>query len=516
MFASLAIVFNGCKQSELEELYPDPGTTSTATVDQFFTGLLRSANEVVLPWYWRFFVVEQPTMGHYTQVMGWTNTSDQYVPGASPTDWRWNQYYNGPMTHYRIFQTLYNDMSEDQQAEYRIFYLAATVFFYDQTQQMVDIFGDIPWSEAGMVREIGDLTEALPKYDAGEDIYTDMITDLKALATELHSIEVTPYINGLFQTKDYINDGVIALWEKYANSLRLRMLIRGQASVPNAAAEVAQILGNPGLWPLVESNDDNIMLVGTGDLQATTSSGTGGIREAMQTWGVYDIAPKAVTDFMVDNNDPRLEIMFDPNIEGEYIGMDPLMNSTQQNQLLSEGMIARYDTATYTRNNHFPGWIIGAAEVSFMKAEAAVVAGNDGVAKTFYELGIIQSIDHYYSINATGDYRDPLPAPTGEGIQGYLNSPDVAWNNNSDKMALIATQKWLDFGLAAMTQTWSEMRRLNAPVLEFMPDNASASGQVYPPFRFTYPGAESALNADNYAAVAHDDKLSSKIFWDID
>ncbi len=514
MFASMAIIFNGCKQSELEELYPDPGKTSVATVPQYFTGLLASANEVVLPWYYRFFVVEQPTMGHYTQVMGWQNTSDQYVPGASPTEWRWNQYYNGPMTNFRVFQSLYNDLSEEEQAELRIFNLAATIFFYDQSQQMVDIFGDIPWSEAGMVREKGDLTEALPKYDTGEEIYTAMIADLKSIAQELHSIEIDSYTASVFANKDYINLGVVTLWEKYANSLRLRMLVRGQLDIANAATEIAEILNNPGTWPVVESNDENIMLIGTDALQATTSSGTGGIRQAMETWGSYDIAPKAVCEFMDNNMDPRLEIMFDPGLDGEYNGLDPMLDATAQNTLLSDGMVARYDTATYTRNNHFPGWIIGAAEVSFMKAEIALANSDDGTAKSMYERGITQSIDHYYNINATGDYREPLTKPSGEQILAYLASADVAWDSNSDKLALIATQKWLDFGLATMTQTWSEMRRLNAPVLEFMPDNSSASGQIYPPSRYTYPSAEAALNLDNYSAVSADDKLSTKIFWD--
>jgi hypothetical protein len=518
MFASLAVVFNGCKKSELEELYPDPGKTSVATVPQFFTGLLASANEVVLPWYWRFFVVEQPTLGLYTQAMGIQNAPEMYVPGASPVDWRWNQFYNGPMTKYRVFQSLYNDLSEEEQAEQRIFYLAATVFFYDQSQQVVDLFGDIPWSEAGMVREIGDLDEALPKYDAGADIYAAIITDLKAIAQELHGISVDSYTAGIFANKDYINHGVVTQWEKYANSLRLRMLARASAvSLPgiNVAQEATEILGNPGTWPVVESNDENIMLIGDDALQATTSSGTGGIRQAMETWGVYDIAPKAVCDFMVNNSDPRLEVMFDPNVNGEYAGLDPLMNGTQQTQAISDGLVARYDTATYTRNNHFPGWIIGAAEVYFLKAEAAVAAGLDGQAKAAYEMGIRMSIEHYYNINKTGDYREPLPDPTVDAVATYLSSADVNWDTNANKLNLIATQKWLDFGLATLTQTWSEMRRFDAPHVDLSPDNSSASGQTMPPMRYKYPSSEQALNADNYSAVANKDKLTTKIFWDV-
>lgn len=511
MFASMAVVFNGCKQSELEDLYANPAQSSSATVENFFTGLLISANEGVLPWYWRFFVVEQPTLGHYTQTMGWFNGNDQYLPPTAAIDWRWNLYYNGPMTQFRVMEGLYMDLEESAQAEYRIFYLAAKVFFYDQTQQVIDLYGDIPWSEAGRVRELGDLDAALPKYDDAKEVYTTMIADLKAIADELHSIDVPSFYQGLFTNKDYLNDGVVSKWEKYANSLRLRMLVRASGAM-DVVADVTQILTNPGTYPLVESNDDNIMLIKAGDLQATTASGSGGIRSAMETWGQYDIAPKAVCDNMLDRNDPRLPIMFDPNKNGEYAGMDPLANSTTQNQLLSDGMVARYDTATFTRNNLFPGWIIGAAEVSFMKAEALFRAGVDGQAKAAYELGISQSIDFYFNVNATGTYRDPLPRPTAEEVIAYINGPKVSWAANGDKMELIAIQKWLDTGLGSMTQTWSELRRLNKPVLNFTPDNNSASGQTLPPLRWLYPTSEQALNADNYAAVSSKDNLKAKIF----
>ncbi len=218
MFASLT-VFNSCNQSELEDLYTDPGKSSVATVEQMFTGVLRQANEVVLPWYWRFFVVEQPTLGHYTQTMGWQNGNDQYLVPTAAIDWRWNQYYN-MMTNYRVFEMLYDDLSDERKAELKVFSLAMKVFFYDQTQNVIDLYGDIPWSEAGRVRELGDLDAALPKYDDAKSIYDEMIADLKSISDELGTITLDPFTASTFQEKDYLNDGDITLWRKYANSLR--------------------------------------------------------------------------------------------------------------------------------------------------------------------------------------------------------------------------------------------------------------------------------------------------------
>lgn len=513
MFASLAVVFNSCNKSELETLYPDPGKSSSATVENMLTGVFTAANEMVLPWYWKMFVVEQPTIGHYTQTMGWVNGPDQYTVPTAAVDWRWNNYYN-LMTQFRVMEGLYGELSESAQAEYRIFMLAATIFFYDQTQIVVDLYGDIPWTEAGRVRELGDLDAALPKYDDAKEIYTTMIADLKAIATELHSIEVPSFFAGLFQKKDYLNLGSIALWEKYANSLRLRMLMRMSAAA-DVSAQVAEILNNPGQYPLVDNNDENIMLgaeTGTA-LQATTSSGSGGIRSAMETWGQYDIAPKAVCDNMLANNDPRLAIMFDPNPNGEYKGLDPLLDGTAQNGIISDGMVARYDTATFTRNNNFPGWVIGAAEVSFLKAEAFEKGMASGDAKAAYNQGIEQSIEFWYGVNATGTYRAPLTMDAG-AVAAYKNAAGVKWDGN-DHLTMIATQKWLDFGLGAMPQTWAELKRFDKPVLNFMPDNNTVSGQTLPPMRWLYPSSEQSLNKANYDAVIAKDKLNTKIFWDV-
>lgn len=510
-----AVLLYSCKESKLEELYPDPSKSSTATVDNFFTGILQQSNEVVMPWYWRFFVVEQPTLGHYTQSMGWLNGKDQYIPSSSAMDWRWDTYYNGAMTQFREMERLYGKMDKSNQNDYRIFYLAAKIFFYDQTEQVVDLFGDIPWSEAGKIRETGDLTTALPKYDSAETIYSTMIDDLKSIADELSTLQVPTFYAGLFKKKDYLNNGEITIWRKYCNSLRLRMLMRvSDVMTSKAQAGIAEILGNPTKYPVVDNNSESIMLdAGGPDLYATTSSKNGGIRSAMETWGQYDIAPYSMVKFLADNNDPRLPVIFDANKNGEYIGMSPLDNESVQNQKLIDNLVSRYDTSTFTRNDYFPGFVISAAEVSFIKAEAyqrGLVTGGD--AKLAYETGIKQSVEMYYAINATGTYRTPVLKPTDVQVNAYLSSDGISWAKNSDKIGLIAYQKWVNTGLGEMPQTWAELRRLDKPALTFFVDNSSQ--QPKPPVRWLYPNSEKKLNAENYSAVSSKDDLNTKVFWD--
>jgi hypothetical protein len=430
-------------------------------------------------------------------------------------DWRWDQYFNGPMTQYRVMQTLYEELEEQDKDDQRIFMLAATIFFYDQTVQIVDLFDDIPWSEAGRLRETGDLEKSLPKYDNGQDIYTAILDDLKQIADELATIQVPSYNAGLFAGKDYLNDGDVELWRKYCNSLRLRMLMRASdVMTSRAQSEIAEILGNATQYPIVTGNDDDIMLdAGGPNLYATTTSQSGGIQQAMLTWGQYDIAPKAVVDHMVTNNDPRLEITFDTTKLGTYVGMDPLNDATLQNQNLVDSLVSRYDESTFTRNDYFPGFVITAAEVSFLKAEAYLKGYASGNAQEAYETGVRQSIEMYYEINSTGDFREPIPAPDAATVDAYLAGGNISWTGGADQIGLIAEQKWLNTGLGQMPQTWAEYRRLDKPVFQFSDDATSA--QSVPPVRWLYPESEKQLNEDNYNTVKSKDELNTRVFWDV-
>jgi len=515
LLAVFVVSFNSCKKSELERIYPDPSKTSTATIENFMTGVFQSANDYTMPWYWKLFVVENSTMGHYTQVYGWLNANDQYLPSSAAQEDRWKAYYTGVMWQYREMQRLYNLATPQEQSEKRIFMIAATIFFYDQSEQIVDTWGDIPWSKAGMLKtNNGDLTASLASYDKAEDIYTSMLDDLKKIATELNSIQVSSVYQGVFANKDYINDGDITAWKKYCNSLRLRMLTRvsgASAFSARAASEISEILGNSSTYPIVENNDENIDL----DCKAPdlTSNKDQNIQNGLETWGTQNYAPKAMCDFMNANSDPRTVVFFDPNKNGDYLGIDPMANSATQEDFVNDALVARWDSATFSRNDNVPGLLITAAEVSLIKAEAFSKGWASGDAKAAYEAGVTQSIELFYYINSMGGFRDPLTAPTASEIDAYLAKPGVSWSDNTDKMNLIGTQKWINFNILQMPQGWAEVRRIKKPVLNFLPDNSSPL--TLPPTRFTYVSGEKTLNSANYAAVEGEDTYTTKLFWDV-
>jgi len=241
-------------------------------------------------------------------------------------------------------------------------------------------------------------------------------------------------------------------------------------------------------------------------------------RTGLEDWN-GNLAGKAMIDHMKANNDPRLRALFEPgaNAGGVYNGLDPLLTEAAQTTLVNGGTLAIYNRSTLSRNQYFPGVLMNAAEVSFLKAEAYLKANNNAAAKTAYNEGISQSVKFYYSLRTlSADNVSGALTPTNDAeIAAYTAMPQVNWDlalTNADKLKLIATQKWIHFNVVQPVDNWAEIRRFDAPVLSFWIDNANA--QTKPPFRWIYPGSEQTYNTTNYDAVKSTDNLTTKIFWD--
>ncbi|WP_215223585.1 SusD/RagB family nutrient-binding outer membrane lipoprotein [Echinicola shivajiensis] len=508
-----------CSISDFEDNYTDPSKVAETTVGKQFTGMIYSNRLYVLPGYRDYFVVNRITSSRYSQAIGWVNGENQYVPGSAAVGERWDVYYDF-MAQYRELQKVYEDLIDTDKENNRLFVIAATTYFYDRTQQMVDLYGDIPWSEAGMLStKEGDYPNSYPSYDNAEDIYTKMLDDLAAFADELPNLEVKDAIKGVFKTQDLVNRGDINLWVKYINSLRLRMLTRvsgNSAFSTRANTEIAEILSNPSDYPLVDDNDSNILFK---IHSLGTLMGVNQFRNGLESWN-GNIAGKAIVDHMVINQDPRLPYVFEPGekADGEYIGLDPLMNPTDQNAAIETLRLSIYNRSTVSRNQYFPGVIVTAAEVHLMAAEYYLKEGQDAMAKSHYEEAIKQSIGFYeYLRSITNNTIAAAPVvPTEESINTYLEMEQVSWDaatSVDEKLTLIAEQKWLHYNVVQPNENWTEIRRLKKLDLDFWVDNSNQ--QSTPPSRWMYPGSEQTYNTDNYAKVQGEDKLTNNIFWDV-
>ncbi|MEA5460214.1 SusD/RagB family nutrient-binding outer membrane lipoprotein [Arcicella sp. LKC2W] len=515
---ALSMTFVACQKSDFEESYADPSKISVTTVEKQFTGFLGSNKSYVLPDYGNYFVVLRTTLNHYTQVVGWENSPNQYNPGSAGINDRWTNYYNF-LAQYRELEKIYAKSTAAEQADKRIYKIASAIYFYDHTQKVVDLHGDIPFSSAGMLSiNGGDYTNSFAKYDNAETVYTKMLDDLKAFADEMNTITVKAGILTGFKTQDFVNKGDLMLWKKYCNSLRIRMLMRASSSSKfqsRATAEMTEILANPTKYPVVSANADNIQI---NVFDINTEIHSKGFRNGLEDWD-GNLAGKAMIDHMNANKDPRIKVIFEAgdNAVGVYKGLDPLAESAVQSAAIAGGTLSRYNRSTFSRNQFFPGVLINAAEVSFFIAEFYLKNGNNASAKTAYENGIKLSTEAYYKYRTLSN-DNTVPAATAATtaeVQSYINSSGINWanaNTDADKLSLIANQKWIHYGILQQTENWAEIRRFDLPKLSFQADNSSVQKQ--PPLRWVYPSSEAVYNTVNYSEIKAKDNLTSKIFWD--
>ncbi|MFO7826059.1 MAG: SusD/RagB family nutrient-binding outer membrane lipoprotein [Cyclobacterium sp.] len=508
----------GCEYSEFEENYTDPSKVSETSVEKQFTGFIIANRNYVLPSYANYFINLRITLNRYTQAIGWVNGENQYVPGSAAVENRWNDYYQF-LAQYRELEKVYEGLSDQNKEDNRLFMITAATYLYDHTQKIVDLHGAIPFSDAGMLSTNGgDYGESYPVYDEPDAIYTKMLDDLAGFADELRTLEINPGILIGFESQDLINRGDIDMWLKYINSLRIRMLTR-VSDIPafsdRAATEINSILSNPANYPIVSTNDENITfrIHELGTLIASNSFQSG-----LEDWE-GNIAGKAIVDHMLNNDDPRLTYVFEPGeeAEGEFLTVDPLLNSSIQNELIGSNTMTIYNRTTLSRNQYFPGMLINASQIHFMASEYYLKEGQDAQAKEHYESGVRESI-HYYEMlrGMSNNLISPEPMPITEaGIDTYLADADISWDaaaGDMEKMRLIAEQKWLHFNVVQPNENWAELRRIEMPDLVFWEDQSNQ--QSLPPSRWIYPGSEETYNTENYQQVQAEDNLNRTLFWD--
>ncbi|MEM0576588.1 SusD/RagB family nutrient-binding outer membrane lipoprotein [Flavobacterium polysaccharolyticum] len=509
-----AVVFlSSCSNDDFSEAYKNPSTVETTTVPKQFAGFLKINFEDVIPSYWNYFTVLQSTSLSYTQSHGFTNRQGRYVPGAA-TVYRWDRFYKF-MAQYRELEKVMATLPAAMQTENRIYTIASTIYLYDHTQKMIDNFGDIPFSQAGKISSTGgDYAAALAKYDNQTELYTLMLDQLKAFSTELNSITLSAGVALEFKNQDLINKGSLTSWRNYCNSLRLKMLNR-VSGVPAFAArantEMAAIITDGNI---VDENAENIAFrVYTQDTDLDTS----GFIDAME--GGNNIAPKPMIDHMNANNDPRKPWLFEAavNTPGVFTGLDPMLLSAAQDQLIVDGKISTYNRSVISRNDWLPGTLINAAEVNLILAEYYSRTGNASSAKTYFEKAIRQSVEYYVRLGDKADDTTWKPAtePTTAEIDAYIVTINFAGAiTPAAQLELIAFQKYIHYNMMQVDESWAEQRRLKLPVLSFLDDETSSVRKT-PPTRWTYPNSESVYNSANYNAVKANDNLSTKIFWDV-
>jgi len=521
LFVLVAGSFSSCKK-DLEDKYTNPEQSTTPSIPGFFTAMLNNDRVAAKYWNVRTFLSIGP--GVYAQTSYFANGNAVYQQNDGYAQQYWDDFYapggngSGSMAQYRSMELTFNASTEAEKATKAIFMEAGKVVLIEQAAKMVDLWGDIPYSEAGSLPTNNTIT--LPKFDGQKELYASFIADLKDAAAYFKTAASTAE----FAKYDILLSGNVNKWERYANALRLRLLMRiSNAEESTARTEVLAMLNDPANFPLVDGADVAAYNPKSSDiLLSPLTNSTSTLVDAFKEGSWY------ATDYMLNKvmlpaNDPRIPVIYDKGSKtvDKKLVQNPTFKAmpydfTTAQQEANFADYALVDSGTFLLNTALPGILITASEVNFLKAEAQERWGSTTAAKTAYDLALKQSVAFYYylnNLNGSGIKKEVLPA--ANIIEDFVNSPTVAYNGaGSNKLEKIYTQKWLHFGVLQATEAWSEYRRTNLPSLQFVTAGKIAGFDV-PPNRLIYPAREKSYNAANYAAVQANDTRLTKIFWDV-
>lgn len=345
-------------------------------------------------------------------------------------------------------------------------------------QRLVDIFGNIPYSEALDIEILN------PKYDDAQFIYADLMARTIA-AQENLQIDA-------FESADLIYGGSADMWKKFAGSLLLKLAIHA-ADVPelDPSGKVTKAL-EIGVF---QSLDDNATIQ-----YLDASPNTNAVYEDLVLSGRNDFVPaNTLVNAMDSLDDPRMQYYFDDNIT------DSSGNVLYVGGTYGAGNTFSIHTHVSDRflDPMMEGVYMDYTEVEFYLAEAAARGFIGDDPATHYNNAIRSSIIYWGGTEAEAD--------------DYLSDPEVEYASSvaatGDWKETIGTQAWISYynrGLLA----WTVWRRLDAPDKLVLPTSAVTDDI---PVRFTYPSNEQTLNSSSYqaavAAMGGDTQLI-KLFWD--
>lgn len=431
------------------------------------------------------------------------NDEDRYIRmHAADTEGSFNGAYSGELKD--LTQIIAKGLDTKKPGIYAPAIALRTLVFSFVT----DSWGDVPYSAALKGDSVG--SSLTPAYDKQKDIYTDFFAGLDKASKDLVGAA-----NGL-SSADPIYGGDPAAWQKFINSLRLRLAIRVVNVDPTlASAQIAAALSAPG--GLILTNADNAYFPWPGDgVYNNPWAGTLGDRD---DWRMSD----RLVNIMNANNDPRLPIYAQPTFDDSTVyrgspnGVLPVPPNMPNRTTTSRPGVIFYKGATVYgpvfggAGASLPTSILTAAEVNFILAEAAErgLGGlTAGQAAAYYNAGISASLNQW----------NYLAASSGQSISAgdstaYLADPSVVYMGGVAGQKQIAQQKYIALFTDGAT-AWFEWRRTCVPNTIVPGPDAELT---YVPRRLEYPTTEATANGTSLKAAIDaqgPDNLGTPLWWD--
>ncbi len=363
-------------------------------------------------------------------------------------------------------------------------------------QRLTDVYGDIPYSEAGKGALEG---IDFPKYDTQEFIYNDMLAELESAIGQLGT--------GGFGAADFLYGGDVDKWRKFGYSMMLRLAMRMSEVDPSGAQAWT---GKALAGGIMVDNSDDAFIEHTNGPEGINRNGIGEVLDKSNGFG--DDCPRlsaTMVNGLTSTGDPRLDLWGVVGTTGAHNG---LPNGLDETTILDNPTGTTVDE--FDRINPLivsvstPMMFMTSAEAQLLAAEAAVRGWGSGDAATHYANGVRNGMNQWA-------HYDASLAVEPTAIDAFLagNPFDAA-----NAMEQIGWQYWLATFLNEY-EAYANWRRTGTPALTPVnyPGNIS-NGQI--PLRLAYPASEAGREPFEAAKTAQglsDDfpsMMSVAVWWD--
>ncbi len=495
--AGLALGVSSCKKYLDVNADPNIAPRATATTllpaAQLLIGSAVGVDLEVNGSIWSQFWTQSPDGKQYQAL-------DQYEPRNEFYNSSWKNLYAGAENFYQ----LYNLADSQHKSQYKAISLLMRAYAF---QALADGWGDVPFKEA-LKGQYPDGNVANPKYDSQKVVYRGILGYIDSASKLINLADAAAP-----GSDDLIYGGDMSKWRKFANTLKLRVLMRMSGIDPLYAQPRIDTLFRTNA-PFIGEGDEAKIAYGSG---AGNNNPLYSELTSLQMSGVQQLAgSKTCIDSMNSNNDYRGKVFYHSVTGMGLIGI----TQSEYDIALPGGSYSIPNVyvgadAGSVASGRAPVILLSSWESFFLQAEAiarGMTAGDDAVM--FFN-GIHASFNYYgnalvaegytsasaaYTTYITGDLVASIPA-------GYWTQYPAS-GTSAERVRYIITQKWFAMCGNQGFEAWTEWRRTGYPDFLVHPRN-SHIGAAFP-LRLIYPASEAATNSQYPGQVP----ITSSVWWD--
>ncbi|MEO9803254.1 MAG: SusD/RagB family nutrient-binding outer membrane lipoprotein [Reichenbachiella sp.] len=528
-FTALMLVGSACSNDDLLDINIDPNASNEINMSFLLaTGIMETAGSRYENW--RANLIYSSTMiQHNASLAGyWAGDKYTYNPGYSAS--QWERYYPDAL------ETLTHAITETAgDASMTNLNAMATITRCFALHRLTDLYGAIPYTAAGRGLEGQEFW--FPAYETQEAVYTNLVADIRAARDAMSAS------GDAVGAQDVLYAGDVAQWQKFANSLLVRIGMRmSGVSVSTAQSVVEEAVGHSA--GVITSNADNPMVTYSG-ADGLNRNGVSEVYTAGNGGENNNARPsETFVNWMMAGNDPRLMIIsggvgdsqlpagdataspavpaWDTNPANQRGLPNGYDNDTILPKAVADGVIAAGDESNFSRNLYSflnpllydlddPTFFITHAEVELALAEATLNGWSVGgaTAQAHFEAGIRSAISNWESYDAS------LTTASGD-VDTYIAGLGFAAASAADQLRMIGEQYWAATYFNHI-ESYSNWRRTGFPALTPTNYAGNVTGGTIPR-RLRYPEAEIGGNPENYAtavAAQGEDLFTTRLWWDV-